>query len=156
MDAMENSFRVPAPARSEDLNVNAYFSFYALGVLYNFRRPIEAEAFIRTQWGRMIDAGAWACWEYFVDSNSRCHAWSAAPTHYLSSEVLGVRFPEPGNVNRIVIAPAAGSLTWARGVYPHPAGPIRVSWRREENALRVEYEVPPGVAVESTDTKRHS
>ena len=99
INAMENNFRVPVPTRSEDLNVNAYFSFYSLGTLYKFGRTVEAESFIRREWGRMIDAGAWTCWEYFIDSNSRCHAWSAAPTHYLSTEVLGVKFPEPGNIN---------------------------------------------------------
>jgi hypothetical protein len=154
MDAMEHNFRVPAPARSEDLNVNAYFSFYVLGVLYKVHRPAEAEAFIRREWGRMIDAGAWTCWEYFIDSNSRCHAWAAAPTHYLSTEVLGIKFPEAGNINKITIAPTPGTLTWARGVYPHPAGPIRVRWQRDGGALRLRYEAPVGVQVETNEASR--
>jgi hypothetical protein len=149
LEAMKNNHRVPVPLKSEDLNVNAYFSFYALGALYKFGKITEAEAFIRREWGRMIDAGAWTCWEYFMDTHSRCHAWSAAPTWYLSAEVLGIKFPEPGNINKIRITPNAGTLTWARGVYPHPAGPIRVSWRREGRSLQVEHQVPAGVIVES-------
>jgi hypothetical protein len=147
IDAMENNHRVDNPQRSEDLNVNAYFSFYSLGVLYQYGKTLEAEAFIRRGWGRMIDAGAWTCWEYFTDSNSRCHAWSAAPTHYLSTQVLGVQFPEPGNANVIQISPTPGTLAWARGTYPHPAGPIRVNWTRDGDAVRVQHEAPKGVTV---------
>jgi len=47
---MKNNHRVPVPAKSEDLNVNAYFSFYALGTLYKFGKTIEAEAFIGREW----------------------------------------------------------------------------------------------------------
>jgi hypothetical protein len=147
MQAMEKNHRVDNPRRNDDFNVNAYFSFYCLGVLYQFGKTVEAEAFIRREWGRMIDAGAWTCWEYFADTNSRCHAWAAAPTHYLSAEVLGVRFPEPGNINRIQISPVPGTLSWARGVYPHPAGPIRVSWTRDGDGMRVQHEAPQGVTV---------
>jgi len=99
----------------------------------------------------MIDAGAWTCWEYFMDSHSRCHAWSAAPTYYLSTQVLGIQFPEPGNINKIRISPNPGTLTWALGVYPHPAGPVRVSWRLDDNRLRIQHEAPNGVMVETSE-----
>jgi hypothetical protein len=154
MNAMANNFRIPIPRKSEDLNVNAYFSFYSVGALYKFGKVTEAESFMREQWGRMIDAGAWTCWEYFIDSNSRCHAWAAAPTHYLSTEVLGIQFPEPGNINKIMIDPHPGTLKWARGVYPHPAGPIRISWHYEGDKLRIEHDVPPGVVVQANKEHR--
>jgi hypothetical protein len=134
--------------------VNAYFSFYALGALYKHGKAIEAEAFIRREWGRMIDAGAWTFWEYFIDSHSRCHAWSAGPTHYLSTEVLGVMFPEPGNINKIKIDPQPGTLQWARGVYPHPKGPIQISWQREGGRLHMQHQVPAGVVVEINEEFR--
>lgn len=144
--AMLHNFRVPQPADNEDCNVTSYFSFYALGALYRHGRAREAEEFIRTYWRPYLETGN--CWEYFVDNASRCHAWSSSPTHYLSSAVLGVGFPEPGNPRRVRIAPQPGTLAWAEGVYPLPSGPLHVSWRLQGGRLFVEYDAPEGVSVE--------
>jgi len=150
-DAMARNFRVPDPAENRDCNVTSYFSFYALGALYHCGRVEEAEAFLRTGWGRMLDAGAWTTWEYFADPRgaSRCHAWSCSPTHYLSSRVLGVRFPEPGNPNVVAVWPQPGTLQWAAGVYPHPAGPIRVRWEVRGGKVLLTCEAPHGVEIVS-------
>jgi hypothetical protein len=149
LEAIRGNFRVPHPQKHHDLNVNAYFSFYVLALLYKHRLAAEALDFIRAQWGRMLDAGAWTAWEYFIDVGSRCHAWACSPTHYLSGEVLGVQFPVPGNPNHIRIAPQPGNLTWAEGVYPHPKGEIRVSWKQQAGKLVVDCHAPIGVSVES-------
>ncbi len=147
VEAMLNNFRVPEPTENTDCNVTSYFAFYGLGALYRFGRALEAERFIRTCWGRMLDRGAWTCWEYFVDrpGASRCHAWSSSPTHYLSTRVLGVTFPEPGDPNVVEVRPQPGSLQWARGDYPHPAGTIRVAWRLRAGELLVDVAAPPGI-----------
>lgn len=83
-----------------------------------------------------------------MDRDSRCHAWSTSPAHFCAHEVLGVRFPEPGNPDKVAIAPAETSLDRAEGVYPHPRGPITVSWKRKpDGTLDVSHEIPPGVAL---------
>ncbi len=149
-EAMANNFRVVPPTDNADCNVTSYFSYYALRALYALGRAEPAERFMRAYWGRMLGHGAWTAWEYFVDRTtaSRCHAWSASPTHYLSERVLGVRLAEAGSPQRVVIDPTPGTLTWARGVYPHAAGPIRVSWRRSPSGgLELDYDAPPGVEV---------
>jgi len=146
--AMLDNFRGAEPRGPEDCNVSTYFAFYALGALYRCGKVREAEAFIRTYWGRMIDRGAWTFWEYFTDNASLCHAWSACPTYYLSSEVLGVTMPDPDHPDRIAIRPHPGTLSWARGTWPHARGPIRVSWRRKDDGTAaVEYEAPEGVEI---------
>ena len=149
LDAMAHNFRVPDPRRPSDSHVTAYFSFYALGTLYKYGKVAEAEEFIRANWGWMLDKGAWTCWEFFTPRASLCHAWGSSPTHYLSTQVLGVTFPEPGNSDQVLIAPHPGSLTWAEGIYPHPAGPIRVSWRVQGGQLLLEVEAPEGVDVQT-------
>ncbi len=120
-----------------------------------FCRPVgaatEAEEFVRANWGRMLARGAWTCWEYLVDTASRCHAWSGSPTYYLSSKVLGVSFPRPGNVNVVRVDPQPGSLQWARGVFPHPAGPIHVAWKRKDGRLLLDVQLPEGVELAPTD-----
>jgi len=152
-EALRNNFRVSAPAENSDCNVTSYFAFYALGALYRLGRIAEAEAFMRTYWGRMLDAGAWTCWEYFVDKRgaSRCHAWSASPTHFLSRCVLGVTLPEPGNANVVAIRPQPGTLDWAEGQYPHPAGPIGVRWEVKAGKLRIDVDAPESVTVIADD-----
>ncbi len=148
-EAMDNNFRVPEPKENSDCNVTSYFSFYALGALYGQGMDVEAEAFMRRYWGHMLDRGAWTTWEYFVDKRgaSLCHAWSAAPTYYLSTMVLGVRFPEPGNPDKVVLAPQPGTLQWAEGVFPHPRGGIYVQWQRLGDRLVIAYQAPDGIEV---------
>jgi hypothetical protein len=149
LDALAHNFRVPEPRTNKECNVLPYFSFYTLAVLYAAGKVTEAEAFMRDNWRYSLERGAVTWWEYFVDTNvSLCHAWSACPTHYLSTQVLGVQFPEPGNPNRVRIAPRPGTLTWAEGVYPHAKGPICVSWKMEAGKLALKYTAPKGVKVE--------
>ncbi len=145
-----SNFHKPIPRNGEDINVNAYFSYYALGAVLKHDRLNDALEFIRRCWGSMIERGAWTTWEYFFDkgADSLCHAWAAAPTWFLSNRVLGVQFPEPGNLDKVLIAPKAGGLNWAEGVFPHPRGPLKVRWKREDLKLNIEYEAPEGVEVE--------
>jgi len=145
-ECLRDNFR----SRQDDGEVNTsfYFAFYCLDVLYRHGRAVEAEDFIRKTWGIMLDAGAWTCWETILGRSSRCHAWSAGPTWYLSTAVLGVSFPEPGHLRRVRIAPQPGTLTWAKGAYPHPDGLIEVEWRQAEGEIQLSYSVPKGVEVE--------
>jgi hypothetical protein len=53
------------------------------------------------------------------------HGWSSTPTRDLMQRVLGVTPAEPGFATAAV-APALGSLEWARGRLPTPAGPITI------------------------------
>ncbi|MFP4068632.1 MAG: family 78 glycoside hydrolase catalytic domain [Opitutales bacterium] len=145
-----SNFHHHPPRNGEDLNVNAYFSYYTLGAVLKVDRLNDALEFIRQCWGSMIERGAWCTWEYFYDkgADSLCHAWAAAPTWYLTNRVLGVQFPEPGNPDKVRIAPKPGGLNWAEGIYPHPRGPLKVRWEREDLKLNITHEAPEGVEVE--------
>lgn len=145
-ELMRNNFQRMPPRRDWHCNVMPYFSFYSVGALCEHGRTEEALQFIRECWGLWLRQGAWTCWETWP-GGSRCHAWSSCPTHYLSSRVLGVRFPEPGRPDRVLLAPEPGGLEWARGTYPHARGPLRVEWRLKEGRLSLTYEAPQGVEV---------
>ncbi len=129
------------------IKVMPYFSFYSLEVLYRHGRTEAAEQFMRRYWNMMLEAGAKTWWEFFSPQASWCHAWSSAPTHYLSCRVLGVRFPEPGNPDVVAIDPHPGTLEWASGVYPHPRGQIQVDWQLKGDHLFLEVGAPEGVEV---------
>jgi hypothetical protein len=143
---------------------SSYGGFHILGALYRAGHVDLAERFMREGWSSFLAAGADTCWEVFparVDDPaggppryvpqpgvSQCHAWSSAPTFYLSSCTLGVDcgFPAPNpNPRELRIAPRSETLSWARGVVPHPAGPVSVSWRLEGDVLLVDCTVPRGV-----------
>ncbi|MBK7258517.1 MAG: family 78 glycoside hydrolase catalytic domain [Ignavibacteriae bacterium] len=131
-----------------------YFAFYMLDM---FARAGEHRAmldFIRERWTRMLEWGATTWWETWEPNVSHCHGWSAGPTYYLQSEILGVKPGTPG-WEEITIEPHPAGLAWARGTVPTPRGTVTVEWK-QENGLMVRIDVPapsrvrlagPGTAV---------
>jgi hypothetical protein len=148
----DNLFDDDHPDDRTHCRINAYFSHYLLELLAERDRHEEALSFIRDNFGRMVDGGAWTSWEYFVVSPgaSLCHAWAAAPTWFLSREVLGVRIAGPDEDHAVRIEPHPAGLTWARGRVPHPQGVIEVRWERAEpgQPVRLSVDAPEGVRVE--------
>jgi alpha-L-rhamnosidase len=64
----------------------------------------------------------------------------------LPAYVLGIRPVAPG-WKEIEIVPQRAGLDWAEGSAPTPHGDIKVSWRMENGAPKLEYQVPPGIKV---------
>src|SRR5262249_60105565 len=59
---------------------------------------------------------------------SLSHGWAAAPTTYLTGDVLGVT-PTSGGFSTFSVLPhTAGGPTWAEGTVPTPHGDITVAW----------------------------
>lgn len=133
----------------------AWFNFEALAQIGKHREILDM---MRRIWGTMARAGATTCWEHVAGSSgtsyrwtptrSWCHAWSAAPTHFLSSHQLGVQGLNPG-WTQVRVAPQPGGLTWAKGRVPTPLGALSVSWHINEERFAMEIIAPPTVAVEA-------
>ena len=64
----------------------------------------------------------------------------------LPSITLGVRPAAPG-YKKVRIDPVPGYLTSAFGIVKTPAGNIRVSWKIENGAFKIDYEVPQNIEV---------
>ncbi len=135
-----------------------FFEFFLLEALQGEGREHEVIAAIRRDWGWMVEMGATTFWESWSGAGamqadgrltrSHCHGWSAAPTYFLSTYVLGVQAagpaPEP-----IRIEPHPGDLRWCRGVTPTHYGDVAVQWENPVDgpfALRVQ--APAGCPVE--------
>lgn len=127
-----------------------FFTFEALARTGDFQSILDLS---RKHWGFMLDKDATTCWETFPGhaaagrwTRSHCHAWSAAPTYFLSAYQLGIRPLEPG-YSKALIAPEPADLTWARGRMPTPKGNISVQWQKGET-FETEISLPNGVCAE--------
>ncbi len=125
-----------------------YFLSYVLEGLYRHGRSELAERVMREHWGLTMAHGAWTIWECFGSGaaglGSLCHAWSTTPARWFHERILGVRPERDGDLTRLLIAPDSG-LDWAEGAVPHPAGLVRVAWRRSGDRLELRASAPAGV-----------
>jgi hypothetical protein len=131
--------------------VTAGSPFFMFFLFEQLARDGEIERMLdltREKWGFMIDKGATTFWETFPGwagrrwTRSWCHAWSSAPTYFLSTEVLGV-CPEKPGFEVVRIAPKPAGLRWCRGRFPTVQGEICVEWRNTEGEFELEAEIPP-------------
>jgi len=109
-----------------------FFEFFLLEAYQQEGRDQEFIDTIRDDWGFMVDMGATTFWEMWSGrggrlTRSHCHGWSAAPTFFLSTWVLGVRPGGPGFAP-CVVEPHPGTLAWCRGRVPTPLGDVEVQW----------------------------
>jgi hypothetical protein len=123
-----------------------YFASFYLNALYAMGRDQDALAYIRKNWGAMLDWGATTFWEKWEPTDSLCHAWSACPTRDLPAEYLGVRPVAPG-WKQWEMAPAFCDLSWAKGVVPTPQGDIKAAWTRENGGIKITISAPAGTTA---------
>lgn len=152
--AMDN-FPEGPPVHRRHYRVSPMFSFHLLGVLFDCGHAETAVAFMKKYWGYMLDEGAWTCWEFFAPVCSLCHAWSSSPTHHLPARVLGIRPAADGSPDyRLIFDPQPAGLKWAEGSWPHPTGPVRVRWERDDDSVRYSIDAPEGVEIRDAAGQR--
>ncbi len=124
--------------------------FYLLEALAQDGKYGDILDIVRDRWGYMLAAGATSFWETFpgyekgVPTRSHCHAWSAAPTYFLTRYQLGAAPLAPG-FSKALIAPRPVDLAWAKGKVPTPRGEISVDWNKTEKAFVLKTELPAGI-----------
>jgi hypothetical protein len=125
-----------------------FFMFFMLEGYVREGKPAELINTIRDYWGKQIAAGATTFWEMYHEkakrlTRSHCHGWSAAPTFFLTQQVLGVQPAEPGYTT-VRIAPQTGELAWAHGRVPTPRGVVECAWNRDADGFKLRLVLPPG------------
>jgi hypothetical protein len=123
--------------------------------------------YIRQHWGRYSEVGMTTLWEAFNHNwisddphrlaiiadeyavyggygTSLCHGWSAGPTVWLHTAVLGIRFIAH---DRITLKPDLGDLDWARGTIPTQHGSIHISLTRTSSYCNAEISSPENISV---------
>lgn len=130
-----------------------FFEFFLLEAYQQEGRDQEFLATIARDWGFMVDMGATTFWEMWSGRDGRltrshCHGWSAAPTFFLSTWVLGIRPGGPGFAP-CVVEPHPGDLRWCRGVVPTPAGDVEVQWENPpDGPLALRVTAPAGLELD--------
>ena len=105
----------------------------------------------------MIDEGATTIWErwegYDADgmpSQSHNHYSKGAVITFLHQYTAGIVPLEPG-YRRFAIRPVPEArLDWAEATHDSPYGRIRSAWRRTDDGIVLDIEVPPGTVCEVT------
>ena len=119
--------------RQDIVQAQTYGMFFVLNVLAHQGDASQVRDIIEKLWGPMAAAGNDTFWENFNKSGTLCHAWSAAPTYFLTTLILGVRPVRPGYLE-YKMAPHPAGLEWAKGTVPTVHGSIRVDWKWEKSA----------------------
>ena len=79
--------------------------------------------------------------------HSLCHGWSAGPTAWLSTNVLGVTPLAPG-FKKVSIDPNLGDLEFAQGTVPTPYGPIHVKHTKDKHGkIHTETDIPEDIQL---------
>lgn len=132
LDLRTMQFVIPArpPNAQQDIvQAQTYGTYFLLSALAKYGRAREVRQVIEDLWGPMANAGNDTFWEDFVQAaGTSCHAWSAAPTYFLTTLILGVEPTKPGYAEYSV-APHPAGLEWAKGTVPTVHGDIKVDWR---------------------------
>ncbi len=120
-----------------------YFRFYLFRAM---KKAGIADEYLSQlgPWKEMLRLGLTTWAETPEPTRSDCHAWSAHPNFDLLSTVAGIEPAAPG-FSRVVIAPHLGALKSLDATVPHPAGEIRVSYRRSAAKLDANISLPAGV-----------
>ena len=126
-----------------------FYMFFVLEVLVRDGRYDLLQKTIRDYWGVQIEAGATTFWEMYDPkaerhTRSHCHGWSAAPTFFLTQNILGVQPLEPG-YRAVLIRPQPSDLRWSHGRVPTPHGIVDCDWKRTDSEFAITVATPVGI-----------
>ena len=97
-------------------------------------------------WHENIAQGltTWAETSDVDGTRSDCHAWGASPNIEFFRTLLGIDSAAPAFA-KVKIEPRLGDIKQIGGNMPHPQGDIKVSYKKNGNALKAEIELPAHV-----------
>ena len=136
-----------------------FFLFFTLGTLFKYQMPETALKIMLKEWGNMLEKGINTCWETMemegtMYTRSICHAWSAAPSIYLTENVLGIKPLEPG-YRKFTVNPTLCDLAWAQGSVATPYGIIYVkAEKKEDGSCAVAGQAPNECVWEKTRSRK--
>ena len=134
-----------------------YFKLFELMAFGKMGAMEEAQKYIRSYWGGMIELGATTIWEQFdpkeqgdehyvmYDSpfgRSLCHAWGSGPILIFGKYICGVTPTAPG-YESFLVKPCPGIYKTFEGKVPLPKGEVTVVY--DHGTVTVTATAPGGV-----------
>ncbi|GAA2161418.1 hypothetical protein GCM10009727_75700 [Actinomadura napierensis] len=115
----------------------------AMSVLGRTWYPMLGKDTPGTLWENVSTAGAPQLGSY----TSLSHGWAAAPTSFLTNQVLGVT-PSSGGFSTFTVFPhPANGLSWAEGKVPTPHGDITAAWKQRGKTFTLRVAAPGGTTA---------
>lgn len=117
-----------------------YFKLFELMAFGKLGDMEEAQKYIRSYWGGMVDLGATTIWEQFDPTEqgdehyamyggpygrSLCHAWGSGPILIFGKYICGVTPTAPG-YESFLVKPCPGIYKTFEGTVPLPNGEVKV------------------------------
>lgn len=131
---LEFRYKTGKTPQQNIVRAETYGMYFVLKVLAENGKAAEVRHYIEKFWGPMAKVGNDTFWENFSQTaGTSCHAWSASPTYYITTAILGVKPIKPGYAEYLV-APHPTGLKWADGHTPTVHGRIYVSWKWTGNS----------------------
>ena len=125
------------------------YGYYMFDSLFRAGMHNVAIKCMKDGWGWFLSKGLKTTPEHFTLSESQCHAWTSSPVYILSRYILGINFDIKQGINNVTIDIKESELNWAKGIFPHPLGEIKINWQKDENSKIIikELSAPNGVTV---------
>jgi alpha-L-rhamnosidase len=102
-------------------------------------------------WGHMVEKGAttlWETWAYSDNTYSQNHPMFGSIVEWYYRSLLGINSAKAA-FEKIIIKPQpAGDLTWAKGSYQSVRGKISSSWKIENDAFKLDVQIPANCSAE--------
>ncbi len=138
----------PFNPEEDIIMVQPFYSVFLHGALANAGNVNLLLENIKSQWGPMVEISPtlWESWQ-LTDITSTCHGFSASPTYFLSTLILGVS-PLGNGFKRFRIKIPDCDINWAKGAVPTPIGMISVEWKRTDQEIIAVIDVPEGLEGE--------
>jgi hypothetical protein len=130
----------PGTTPNGTLSASYYFRFYLARALEHTGMADEYLASIQP-WREMLDLHFSTWPEVPGDTRSDSHAWTSHPIYDMLTVVAGIAPSSPGFAT-VRVAPHLGMLPWLTATYPHPAGTIKVDYRRVGAGLNASVTLP--------------
>lgn len=140
-------------APSEHFTTGIFGTKYILDVLSRYVSPNKVMQIVNDRrypgWGYMIEKGATTIWETWKESDdiySNCHPMFGSVSEWFYRWLGGIKadYNYPG-FKKFIIAPnATDQLDFVKSTYSSPNGKIVSNWKKDDEKIIYEIEIPSG------------
>lgn len=128
-----------------DLGATTFFENFELGEVEGELPPLKIDTPPTEGYKNIYADGGAHCYRGY--RRSLCHGWASGPLAWVAKCLLGVKILDAG-CKKVEIKPELSGLSWMKGTYPTPYGPIEISVKKGEcGEPEVEISAPEEIEI---------